>query len=78
MVYQKLLRFLEEYNCASGIQLAHAGRKASFLRPWDGASPITKDDGIEPAWQTIGPSAIPINEKSPVPKEMTLDDIVKG
>lgn len=73
----KIAKVFREYNCVSGIQLAHAGRKASFLRPWDGASPITKDDGIEPAWQTIGPSAIPINEKSPVPKEMTLDDIVK-
>ena len=73
----KIAKVFKEYNCVSGIQLAHAGRKASFLRPWDGASPIIKDDGIEPAWQTIGPSAIPINEKSPVPKEMTLDDIVK-
>ena len=33
-----------KYNCVSGIQLAHAGRKASFLRPWDGASPIRGDD----------------------------------
>jgi 2,4-dienoyl-CoA reductase-like NADH-dependent reductase (Old Yellow Enzyme family) len=73
----KIAKVFKEYNCVSGIQLAHAGRKASFLRPWDGASPITKDDTIEPAWQTIGPSAIPINDKSPVPKEMTLDDIRK-
>ena len=71
----KIAKTFKKYNCVSGIQLAHAGRKASFLRPWDGASPITKDDKREPAWQTIGPSAIPINEHSPVPREMSLEDI---
>lgn len=71
----KIVKTFNEYDCLSGIQLAHAGRKASFLRPWDGASPITENDKIEPAWQTIGPSAIPINNSSPVPKEMTIEDI---
>ena len=71
----KIVKIFNEYECLSGIQLAHAGRKASFLRPWDGASPITENDKIEPAWQTIGPSAIPINNSSPVPKEMTIEDI---
>ncbi len=73
----KIAKIFNEYNCLSGIQLAHAGRKASYLRPWDGASPITENDKVEPAWQTIGPSAIPINNSSPVPKEMTVDDINK-
>ncbi len=73
----KIAKIFNEYNCLSGIQLAHAGRKASYLRPWDGASPITKNDKVEPAWQTIGPSAIPINNSSPVPKEMTVEDINK-
>ncbi len=73
----KIAKIFREYNCLSGIQLAHAGRKASYLRPWDGASPITENDKLEPAWQTIGPSAIPINNSSPVPKEMTVEDINK-
>ena len=73
----KIVKIFNEHNCLSGIQLAHAGRKASYLRPWDGASPITENDKIEPAWQTIGPSAIPINNSSPVPKEMTVEDINK-
>ncbi len=73
----KIAKIFSEYNCLSGIQLAHAGRKASYLRPWDGASPITENDKLEPAWQTIGPSAIPINNSSPVPKEMTIEDINK-
>ena len=71
----KIVNIFKEYNCISGIQLAHAGRKASFLRPWDGASPITSDAVKETAWETIGPSAIPINNSSPVPKEMTIEDI---
>ena len=73
----KIAKIFNEYNCLSGVQLAHAGRKASYLRPWDGASPITENDKVEPAWQTIGPSAIPINNSSPVPKEMTVEDIKK-
>ena len=71
----KIVKTFNQYDCLSGIQLAHAGRKASFLRPWDGAAPITENDKIEPAWQTIGPSAIPINNSSPAPKEMTIEDI---
>jgi len=71
----RIVNIFKEYNCISGIQLAHAGRKASFLRPWDGASPITSDAVKETAWETIGPSAIPINNSSPVPKEMTVEDI---
>jgi 2,4-dienoyl-CoA reductase-like NADH-dependent reductase (Old Yellow Enzyme family) len=73
----KIAKIFNEFKCLSGIQLAHAGRKASYLRPWDGASPITENDKVEPAWQTIGPSAIPINNSSPVPKEMTVEDINK-
>ena len=55
--------------------MAHAGRKASFLRPWDGAKPIETNDGDESKWQTIGPSAIAVNADTPTPLEMSLDDI---
>ena len=58
---KKITKIFREYNCRSGIQLAHAGRKASFLRPWDGAKPIETNDGDESKWQTIGPSAIAVN-----------------
>ena len=74
---KKITEVFKKYHCVSGIQLAHAGRKASFLRPWDGAKPIEKNDGFEKKWQTIGPSAIPVNENSPTPIEMTNDDIEK-
>ena len=72
---KKITKIFREHNCRSGIQLAHAGRKASFLRPWDGAKPIEINDGNESKWQTIGPSAIAVNADTPTPLEMSLDDI---
>ena len=72
---KKITKIFREHNCRSGIQLAHAGRKASFLRPWDGAKPIETNDGDESKWQTIGPSAISVNADTPTPLEMSLDDI---
>ena len=72
---KKITKIFKEYNCISGIQLAHAGRKASFLRPWDGAKPIEKENGFEKKWQTIGPSPVPVNDQSPTPLEMSKSDI---
>ena len=43
-------------NAKIGIQLAHAGRKASAQRPWEGGHPLNAGDD---AWETIAPSAIP-------------------
>ncbi len=45
---------------AIGIQLAHAGRKASAQRPWEGGGPLGAD---EQPWQTVAPSAIPFGPK---------------
>jgi 2,4-dienoyl-CoA reductase-like NADH-dependent reductase (Old Yellow Enzyme family) len=47
-----------------GIQLAHAGRKASSQRPWEGGRPLTEAEG---AWQTVAPSAIPFVPGGPAP-----------
>ena len=55
-----------------GIQLAHAGRKASTQRPWEGRSALTKE---EKPWKTICPSPIPFQETWHVPQEMQLSDI---
>lgn len=54
-----------------GIQLCHAGRKASTQRPWEGRKALTPAEG---AWETIAPSAIPM-EEAPAPREMTEDDM---
>jgi 2,4-dienoyl-CoA reductase-like NADH-dependent reductase (Old Yellow Enzyme family) len=57
-----------------GIQLAHAGRKASAQRPWEGSQAL--GPGQDP-WETIAPSAIPFGPKWPTPKEMTADDMAR-
>ena len=59
-----------------GIQIGHAGRKASANRPWEGDDHIPAGDAH--AWQTIAPSAIAFGGGLPrVPTEMTLTDIVR-
>ena len=55
-----------------GIQLAHAGRKASAAPPWEGGHSLAAGDD---PWETIAPSAIPFGPKWPVPREMTLADM---
>ncbi|SFY03096.1 NADH:flavin oxidoreductase/NADH oxidase [Azotobacter vinelandii] len=59
-----------------GIQIGHAGRKASANRPWEGDDHIPEEDPR--AWQTLAPSAIAFGGGLPrVPKAMTLDDIAR-
>ena len=71
--YAKIARFIKQHRSVAGIQIAHAGRKASTNKPWDGNDQIGSDKG---GWDTIAPSAIPFGGKlNKVPKEMTLDDI---
>ena len=55
-----------------GIQLAHAGRKASTQRPWEGRSSLTKEEN---PWKTICPSPIPFQETWHVPQEMKISDM---
>lgn len=55
-----------------GVQLGHAGRKASALRPWEGNGHYGPDAG---GWQVLGPSAVPFAEGWPVPGAMTQADI---
>ena len=56
-------------KAAVAMQLAHAGRKASSARPWDGGQLIPPDKG---GWQTQGPSAVPHKEGEAAP--LALDD----
>lgn len=59
-----------------GIQIAHAGRKASANRPWEGDDHMAEDDPR--GWQTIGPSAVAFGANLPkVPRAMTVDDIAR-
>lgn len=68
----RITSFINSQNAVPGIQLAHAGRKASTYSPWKGSGKVNENEG---GWQTIAPSAIPFAENYPMPKEMSKDDI---
>jgi 2,4-dienoyl-CoA reductase-like NADH-dependent reductase (Old Yellow Enzyme family) len=59
-------------NAKLGIQLAHAGRKASAASPWDGGQALGQS--ADP-WETIAPSAIAFGPNWPVPREMNAADM---
>lgn len=76
---KRIVSFVKSQGATIGIQLAHAGRKASCQRPWEGDGPITKDNMKpgEEAWQTYSSSAIPWGENWHTPKEMDEKDMEK-
>jgi 2,4-dienoyl-CoA reductase-like NADH-dependent reductase (Old Yellow Enzyme family) len=55
-----------------GVQIAHAGRKASASRAWEGGKPLTPANG---GWETFGPSTLAFGDGWPVPREMTEADL---
>lgn len=66
----RIARFVKSQGAAAGIQLAHAGRKASTAPPWQGGHPLrTPEEG---GWTVVGPSPIPFSEGGLVP--VPLDD----
>jgi len=72
-VFTELLRGVRTYSQTPiGIQLAHAGRKASTSAPWKGGRALTDEEG---AWRTYGPSALPFREDWHTPTEMTEADM---
>ncbi len=70
--YKRITSFIKSQNSVPGIQLAHAGRKASTYSPWKGSGKVVVENG---GWQTIAPSAIPFADNFPHPKEMDDNDI---
>ncbi|MGD9511495.1 MAG: NADH:flavin oxidoreductase/NADH oxidase [Geminicoccaceae bacterium] len=68
------------HGVTPAIQLGHAGRRASQSRPWEGNQPLALG-GPDPAWQTVGPSALPEREGYPVPHVLSaveIDEIVEA
>ena len=63
----RIARFIKAQGAVAGIQLAHAGRKASTAPPWKGGKPILPANG---GWQAIAPSPIPFGDGYPAPAEM--------
>ena len=66
--------FAADRGATPAIQLAHAGRKASKTRPWDGSRPLQPDEG---GWETVAPSAkpYPYDDEPPLTREMTKEDL---
>lgn len=70
--WSRVTRFIGLHGAVPGIQLAHAGRKAGWSRPWPTYRYLGVDEG---GWQPLAPSPIAPNEKHVVPREMTRSDI---
>lgn len=74
-----VIGFLRAHGALAGIQLGHAGRKASMQRPWFGNGPLGPEDharGDQP-WPIKGASALPVDDGWLVPHEMTRADIAE-
>jgi 2,4-dienoyl-CoA reductase-like NADH-dependent reductase (Old Yellow Enzyme family) len=69
----RIFAFVEQHGAVPGVQLAHAGRKASTARPWDGGGPVPPEQG---GWTPIwAPSAEAFRDGWQVPRAMALADI---
>lgn len=72
----RITRFVEAQGAVAGIQLAHAGRKASTVPPWKGGRFLTPEEG---GWSVAAPSPIPFREGGPIPvplDETGIDEVV--
>jgi 2,4-dienoyl-CoA reductase-like NADH-dependent reductase (Old Yellow Enzyme family) len=72
--FRSIAAFIKSHGAAPGIQLAHAGRKASTDAPWRGGLPLSASEG---GWIPIAPSILPFDAGYPVPREMTVNDIAR-
>jgi 2,4-dienoyl-CoA reductase-like NADH-dependent reductase (Old Yellow Enzyme family) len=69
----RIASFIHRMGGVSGIQLAHAGRKASCHVPWEGGGRLkTPEEG---GWEVVAPSAIPFREGDPLPHALSLTDM---
>ena len=70
----RVVDLLHAEGSAAGIQLAHAGAKASSLRPWDGSGPVTAETARpgEAPWPTVSASAVPAGPGWPTPHALTV------
>jgi 2,4-dienoyl-CoA reductase-like NADH-dependent reductase (Old Yellow Enzyme family) len=69
----RVVRFIHEQGSVAGMQLAHAGRKASTYRPWEGNSAVPESEG---GWKkVVAPSALRFTDNYPMPQALTNDGI---
>lgn len=69
---QKITKFVKSQGAVPGIQLAHAGRKASCSQPWKGGQQLSIAEG---GWETKGPGTVPFNEGTRAPVSLSKEGI---
>lgn len=69
--FKRITQFLRSQGAIAGIQIAHAGRKASTALPWDGGHFLTPQNG---GWETVAPSPVPFTAGNTPPREMSADN----
>jgi 2,4-dienoyl-CoA reductase-like NADH-dependent reductase (Old Yellow Enzyme family) len=69
---ERITRFVRAQGAAAGVQLAHAGRKASTARPWEGGRPLDPPAGWRPI---VAPSAVAFDAGYQVPEALSPTDI---
>ncbi len=72
--WRPIVNFVKQQGGVAGIQLAHAGRKASTKSPWFGGGPLGKQEG---GWTTVSASALPFDQGYTVPEDLSVDQIEK-
>lgn len=71
---KQITSFIHQHEAVAGIQLAHAGRKASCAVPWKGGRQLNKENG---GWQTVAPSALSFYPEDALPEALTIEGIQK-
>jgi len=71
---KSITTFIHQQGAVAGIQLAHAGRKASCARPWDGGKQLSENEG---GWRTVAPSSSTFNPEDNVPQNLDVEGINK-
>ncbi|WP_026896720.1 NADPH dehydrogenase NamA [Daejeonella oryzae] len=71
---KRITTFIHQNGSVAGIQLAHAGRKASCSEPWNGGKQISEQVN---GWRTLAPSAVPFRETDSLPVELSLEEITR-
>jgi 2,4-dienoyl-CoA reductase-like NADH-dependent reductase (Old Yellow Enzyme family) len=75
--FKRIAAFIKSQGAAPGVQIAHAGRKASTDVPWRGGRPLTPEAG---GWQPVGPSPVPFAAGFATPHELSapeIDEVVR-
>jgi 2,4-dienoyl-CoA reductase-like NADH-dependent reductase (Old Yellow Enzyme family) len=68
----RIARFVESQGSVPAMQIAHAGRKASTSRPWEGGGGIPSEQG---GWTPVAPSAVKFADNYADPRELTVEEI---